>query len=61
MDFNEISNSIILDNVKLGNVFKLDKCIVLSNALLNFENLSTKNCIISGNANSKDELSIKYY
>ncbi|MBY9008206.1 MAG: hypothetical protein KGD63_15810 [Candidatus Lokiarchaeota archaeon] len=60
-DFNELSNSIILDNVVLGSLFKLKNCIVVSNTLLNIENLSIENCILSGVANSKEELDIKYY
>jgi NDP-sugar pyrophosphorylase family protein len=57
-DYAELSNCIIFDDVKIGNNFKLDNCIILKNSKLNFDNFSSQNCILKGVAESKDELEI---
>ncbi|MHA2007755.1 MAG: GlgC family sugar phosphate nucleotidyltransferase [Promethearchaeota archaeon] len=55
-DYAEISNTIIFDNVKIGPNFKLNRCIILKNSKLNFDNYSNENCILKGNVGSKEEL-----
>lgn len=52
----EISNSIIFENVKIGENFKLVNCIVDKNSVFEFSNLSVKNCILKGSANSEENL-----
>jgi len=60
-DYNEISNAIILDSVKLGEIFKLDKCIIASDSKLNFTSLNINNCIIEGKTSSKENLDKKSF
>ena len=55
-DYTEISNSIIFDNVKIGKNFKLDNCIIVNDSKLNFNNFSSKNCILKGITQSKEDL-----
>lgn len=55
-DYVEISNTIIFENVNIGQNFKLENCIVAKNSSLNFNNLNMKNSVLSGVANSKNEL-----
>lgn len=55
-DYNEISNSIIFDNVRIGEIFKLDFCIVAENSKFNFKNLDINHALLKGNAESKNEL-----
>lgn len=55
-DYNEISNSVILNNVKMGEIFKLDFCIIEKGSKFGFEALNCKNCIISGIVQKKEEL-----
>ena len=55
-DYAEISNSIIFDNVKIGKNFKLDNCIIVNDSKLNFNNFSSKNCILKGITQSKEDL-----
>ena len=57
-DYAEISNSIIFDNVKIGKNFKLDNCIIINDSKLNFDNFSSKNCILKGITESEEELEI---
>ncbi|MBY8991343.1 MAG: hypothetical protein KGD58_11360 [Candidatus Lokiarchaeota archaeon] len=57
-DYAEISNSIIFNDVKIGKNFKLDNCIILKDSHLNFDNFSGTNCILKGNAETKDSLEI---
>ncbi|MBY9014711.1 MAG: hypothetical protein KGD68_03380 [Candidatus Lokiarchaeota archaeon] len=60
-DYVEISNTIIFDNVKIGQNFKLENCIVAKDSSFNFKNLNIKSSVLIGAANSKDELqSIKF-
>ncbi|TFF96876.1 MAG: NDP-sugar synthase [Promethearchaeota archaeon] len=47
-DYDEISNTIILDNSKLGEIFKLDYCIIEKDTKCNFNNLNIRNCILGG-------------
>jgi NDP-sugar pyrophosphorylase family protein len=58
-DYDEISNSIIFDNVTIGQNFKLENCIVAKNSSLKFKNLNKKNSVLIGTANSKEELKSK--
>jgi NDP-sugar pyrophosphorylase family protein len=60
-DYDEISNSVILDNVKLGEIFKLDYCIVSQGSEFFFDNLKLKNCILSGKAKKEKELNNKCF
>ncbi|TXT58953.1 MAG: UDP-3-O-(3-hydroxymyristoyl)glucosamine N-acyltransferase [Promethearchaeota archaeon] len=55
-DYDEISNSIIFDNVKLGEIFKLDHCIVAENSTLTFKNLDITYSILKGKTDNKDDL-----
>ena len=55
-DYVEISNTIIFDNVKIGQNFKLENCIVAKDSSFNFKNLNMKNSVLKGNANSSNEL-----
>ncbi len=60
-DYDEISNSIIFNNVRLGEIFKLDYCIVDKDSEFNFNNLTLKNCILSGKTTNKKDLNKKCY
>jgi len=60
-DYDEISNSIIFDDAKLGEIFKLDYCIIDKGSEFNFNNLTLKNCILSGKATKKNEINKKCY
>ncbi|NVM18762.1 MAG: hypothetical protein HWN80_13690 [Candidatus Lokiarchaeota archaeon] len=55
-DYVEISNTIIFNNVNIGQNFKLENCIVAKNSSLNFKNLNMKNSVLVGTAKSKSEL-----
>jgi len=57
-DYAEISNSILFNNIKIGKNFKLDNCLILKDSKLNFNNFSIENCILKGNAESREELEI---
>ncbi|MFX1374213.1 MAG: hypothetical protein ACFFA0_00225 [Promethearchaeota archaeon] len=57
-DYAEISNSIIFNNVKIGKNFMLDNCIIMKDSHLNFNNFSSKNCILKGTTKTKDSLEI---
>jgi NDP-sugar pyrophosphorylase family protein len=58
-DYVEISNTIIFNNVNIGQNFKLENCVVAKNSSLNFINLNMKNSVLVGVANSKNELKSK--
>jgi len=58
-DYDEISNSIIFDNVKLGEIFKLDYCIVAEDSKLTFKNLDINHALLKGRTELKDEMEIK--
>lgn len=60
-DYVEISNTIIFDNVKIGQNFKLENCIVAKDSSFNFKNLNMKNSMLVGAANSKNELQSKSF
>ena len=55
-DYVELSNTIILDKVKLGNSFTLENCIVKTDSSLNFDTLKEENCLLTGQAESKENL-----
>jgi len=55
-DYAEISNSVILDNVKLGSNFILENCIIAKNSKFNFNNLNVKNYVLRGIADSKEDM-----
>ncbi len=55
-DYVEISNTIIFNNVTIGQNFKLENCIVAKNSSFNFKNLNMKNSVLIGTAKSKSEL-----
>ena len=55
-DYVELSNTIIFDDVKVGENFKLENCIVAKNSSFNFKNLNMKNSVLIGVANLKTEL-----
>jgi NDP-sugar pyrophosphorylase family protein len=55
-DYVEMSNTIIFDNVKIGENFRLENCIVAKNSSFNFKNLNMKNSVLIGVANLKNEL-----
>jgi len=57
-DYVEISNSIVLDNVNIGENFKIENCIILKDSKLTFSNLNIRDSILAGSANSKEELRI---
>ena len=60
-DYDEISNTIIFDNVTIGENFKLENCIVGKDSSLKFKNLDMKNSVLIGEAISKDELQCKKF
>ncbi len=60
-NYNEISNSVICDNVNLGDIFKFDFCFVDKGSNFSFNSLNLKNCILNGNASSKKELNKKCF
>jgi NDP-sugar pyrophosphorylase family protein len=55
-DYVELSNTIIFDNVTLGNNLKLEHCIIAPESKLNFENFKCKSLILSGKADSEKDL-----
>ena len=57
-DYVEISNSLIFDDVKIGENIMLNNCVVAKGCELNFNNFIAKNCILKGIADSKNELEI---
>lgn len=60
-DYVEISNTIIFDNVKVGQNFKLENCVIAKDSSFTFSNLNMKNCALMGVANSKSELVSKKF
>lgn len=60
-DYDEISNSIIMDDSKLGEIFKLDYCVIEKGSEFSFNNLNLKNCILSGKADSKKKVNKKCF
>jgi len=47
-EYGEISNTIVFDNVELGENFKLENCIIAKNSKLTFNNLKAFSCILKG-------------
>jgi len=60
-DYGEISNTIIFNNVKIGQNFKLENCVVAKDSSFNFKNLNVKNSVLVGTANSNSELTSKSF
>ncbi|MFW9973571.1 MAG: acyltransferase [Candidatus Odinarchaeota archaeon] len=52
----EISNSIVFDNAIIGENIKLDNCIIGKNSLLSCKDIPIDNCVVVGNAKTKEEL-----
>ena len=57
-DYGEIINTILFDNVALGENFKLENCIIAKNSKFSFNNLNAFSCIIIGKAKKKENLKI---
>lgn len=57
-DYVELSNTIVFDEVVLGNNLKLENCIVAPRSQLNIENFKSKSTIIGGKASIEKELKI---
>ncbi|TFG02732.1 MAG: hypothetical protein EU542_04195 [Promethearchaeota archaeon] len=55
-DYVELSNTIIFDEVTLGNNLKLENCIIAPKSHLNFENFKCTSTILSGKADSEKSL-----
>ena len=55
-DYVELSNTIVFNEVTLGNNMKLENCIIASKSHLNFENFKSNSTILSGNVNSEKDL-----
>ncbi|MEJ2296051.1 MAG: hypothetical protein P8Y23_14945 [Candidatus Lokiarchaeota archaeon] len=55
-DYVELSNSVIFDDVNLGNNLKLEDCIITPKSSLNFENFKFTSTILSGKADSANKL-----
>jgi len=55
-DYVEISNTIIFEDVIIGDNFNLENCIIANNTQLSFSNYRIKDCILRGLANSEREL-----
>ena len=55
-DYGEIINTIIFDNVKLGENFKLENCIIAKESKLKFNNLKAFSCILKGQIDSEEKL-----
>jgi len=57
-EFSELSNCIVLDNVSIGEGFKLDHCIIAEGSKLDFNGLKLQNCLIRGSGGSIKEIEI---
>ena len=57
-DYAEIVNTIIFDNVEIGDNFKLENCIVAKGSKLIFNNFSAFSCILKDTAESKKDLKL---
>ena len=57
-DYAEIINTIIFDNVEIGDNFKLENCIVAKGSKLMFNNFSAFSCILKGQTDSGLKLSL---
>jgi len=55
-DYGEYTNTIIFDNVVLGENFKLENCIIAKGSKLTFNNLKAYNCILMGQTDSIENL-----
>ncbi len=55
-DYGELVNTILLDNVILGENFKLENCVVAKGSELKFNKLNASNCILKGKTDSEKKL-----
>ena len=55
-DYGEIINTIIFDNVEIGENFKLENCIIAKNSKLTFSNFKAFDCILKGQSNSLENV-----
>lgn len=55
-DYAEIINTIIFDNVEIGDNFKLENCVVAKGSKLMFKNFSAFSCILKGQTDSEENL-----
>lgn len=55
-DYAEIINTIIFDNVEIGDNFKLENCILAKESKLMFNNFRAFNCILKGQSDSEENL-----
>ncbi|MHA1254674.1 MAG: hypothetical protein ACTSPS_03645 [Promethearchaeota archaeon] len=55
-DYCELANTILFDNVSLGENFKLENCIIVKESKLKFNNISAFSCVLSGQTDSKENL-----
>jgi len=55
-DYGEIINTIIFDNVEIGENFKLENCIIAKESKLTFNNLKAFSCILKGQTDNKENL-----
>ena len=55
-DYCELANTILFNNVSLGENFKLENCIVAKESKLNFNNLTAFESVLSGQTDSKENL-----
>jgi NDP-sugar pyrophosphorylase family protein len=54
-DFSELINTIVFDNVTLGNNFKLENCIVAKDSKLTFNNIKFFSYILKGQTDLKEK------
>ena len=55
-DYCELANTILFNNVSIGENFKLENCIVEKESKLTFNNISAFSCVLSGQTDSKENL-----
>ena len=55
-DYCELANTILFNNVSIGENFKLENCIVAKESKLTFNNFQAFGCVLSGQTDSKENL-----
>ena len=55
-DYCELVNTILFNNVSIGENFKLENCIVAKESKLTFNNITAFSCVLSGQTDSKENL-----
>ncbi|MFX0138211.1 MAG: hypothetical protein ACFFDN_31505, partial [Candidatus Hodarchaeota archaeon] len=55
-DYGEIINTIIFDDVELGENFKIENCIIAKASKLKFNNLRAFSCVLKGQTNTIENL-----